>query len=714
VILDAGGRARAILTGSVCAVRPMPDQPLTLVTCALPYANGPIHLGHMVEHIQADIFVRAARMLGERVVFVCADDAHGTPIMLRAEREGITPEQLIDRIWHEHRADLADFGVAYDHYSTTHSEANRELTHRIWRSLVARGATVARPVQQFYDPVKGIFLPDRYIKGECPNCGAADQYGDACEVCGATYSPTDLKNPRSVISGATPELRESIHYFVRLGAFDQELRAWLAERKAAGGLQPEVLNKLAEWFGEGLRDWDVSRDAPYFGFEIPDAPGKYFYVWVDAPIGYLAAFSELCERRGEPEAFEHFARPSPHARMVHFIGKDIIYFHTLFWPAMLMAAGLRTPDAVYVHGFLTVGGEKMSKSRGTFVNARTYLRHLDPDYLRYYLATMLGPTLVDVDLDLKAFEDRVNSHLVGKFVNLASRCAGFIHRHFDGRLADALPEAESQAYADAVAQMARVREAYVARDYAQAMRRVVEVADRANEYVAAKAPWVLAKDETRRAELHVVCTQAIALFRLIACHLKPVIPATIAKAETFLAEPGGFARFDATDAPPLGRRIAPFKTLLTRVDPKAVAAMIEASKDSLAAPAPHPASAAPAKAPTEGAAAATAPTIAIDDFAKVDLRIARIVEAEAVPEADKLLRLVLDLGTERRQVFAGIKSAYDPSALIGRLTVMVANLAPRKMRFGLSEGMVLAASDERGGPFLLAPDAGAEPGMRVK
>jgi methionyl-tRNA synthetase len=699
----------------------MSGQPHTLVTCALPYANGPIHLGHMVEHIQGDIFVRAARMQGERVDFVCADDSHGTPIMLRAEREGITPEQLIDRIWHEHRADLADFGVAYDHYSTTNSEANRELTHRIWRALVARGATVTRGVAQFYDPAKGLFLPDRYIKGECPNCGAADQYGDSCEACGATYAPTDLRNPRSVISGATPELRESIHHFVRLGAFEGELRAWLEDRRAAGGLQPEVLNKLAEWFGEGLRDWDVSRDAPYFGFEIPDAPGKYFYVWVDAPIGYLAAFRELCERRGEPEAFERFVAPGPHARMIHFIGKDIVYFHTLFWPAMLMGAGLRTPDAVYVHGFLTVGGEKMSKSRGTFVNARTYLAHLNPDYLRYYLATLLGPTLVDVDLDLKAFEERVNSHLVGKFVNLASRCAGFVHRHFDGRLAEALPEPEAAAYAEAVERLREVRALYASRDYAQAMRRIVEVADRANEYVAAKAPWAIAKDEARRSELHVVCTQAIALFRLLACHLKPVIPATIARAEAFLAEPGGFTRFDATDAPPLGRRIAPFEPLMTRVDPKAIAAMIEASKDSLAAP---PAPAAPKKtapaadAPTptavEAAAGGGAATIAIDDFAKVDLRVARIVEAEAVPEADKLLRLVLDLGRERRQVFAGIKSAYDPATLVGRLTVMVANLAPRKMRFGLSEGMVLAASDERGGPFLLSPDAGAEPGMRVK
>jgi methionyl-tRNA synthetase len=695
----------------------MSDQPHTLVTCALPYANGQIHLGHMVEHIQGDVFVRAARMLGERVDFVCADDSHGTPIMLRAEREGITPETLIDRVFREHCADLADFGIAYDHYSTTNSSANRELTSRIWRALVARGATEARGVQQFYDPAKGMFLPDRYIKGECPNCGAAEQYGDSCEVCGATYSPTDLKNPRSVISGATPELRESVHHFVRLGVFEKELRTWLDDRSRAGGLQPEVLNKLAEWFGDGLRDWDVSRDAPYFGFEIPDAPGKYFYVWMDAPVGYLATYRELCERRGQPEAFERFVAPGPHARMVHFIGKDIIYFHTLFWPAMLMGAGLRTPDAVHVHGFLTVGGEKMSKSRGTFVNARTYLDHLDPDYLRYYLATMLGPTLVDVDLDLKAFEDRVNSHLVGKFVNLASRCAGFIHRHFEGRLAPTLPAAEAAAYAEAVDQLVRVRELYAARDYAQAMRRIIEVADRANEYVAARAPWAIAKDAARLEELHAVCTQAIALFRLIACHLKPVIPATVAKIEVFLDEPGGFTRFDSTDSAPLGRRLAPFEPLMTRVDPKAVAAMIEASKDSLADPAP-PAPAVPATVPAAAPPKATveagSSTIAIDDFTRVDLRIARIVEAEAVPEADKLLRLVLDLGTERRQVFAGIKSAYDPATLIGRLTVMVANLAPRKMRFGLSEGMVLAASDERGGPFLLAPDAGAEPGMRVK
>src|SRR5690242_3514792 len=488
-----------------------------LVTCALPYANGPIHVGHMVEHVQGDIWVRALRMAGHTVHFVCADDAHGTSIMLRAEREGITPKELIDGVWKQHTADLRDFGVRYDHYSSTDSATNRELTYQIWRALERGGHVESRSVKQLYDPVKEMFLPDRFVKGECPVCHSKDQYGDACEACGSTYTPMDLIEPYSVVSGAKPVEKESLHFFVKLADFEELLQGWLEERRAAGGLQSEVVNKLQEWFADGLRSWDVSRDAPYFGFEIPDQPGKYFYVWVDAPIGYLSSFRDYCaawnaKHPQNPIRFEDFIERDDAAEsgteLVHFIGKDIIYFHTLFWPAMLHGAGLRTPTAVNVHGFMTVDGAKMSKSRGTFINARTYLDHLDPDYLRYYLATLLGPTLADIDLDLKAFEERVNSHLVGKWVNIASRTAGFVQKLFGGRLADALPEAERSRYDAAVARLAGCTALFEARDYAAVARLTIEIADEANGYVAEKAPWLLAKDESRRADLHVVCTLA--------------------------------------------------------------------------------------------------------------------------------------------------------------------------------------------------------------
>ena len=709
-----------------------------LATSALPYANGRIHLGHIVEHVQSDIWVRAMRMAGHTVHYVCADDAHGSSIMLRAQSEGITPQALIARVWSEHTADLRDFSIEYDHYSSTDSEANRELTGRIWNALKAGGHTESRPVKQLYDPLREMFLPDRFIKGECPHCHSKDQYGDACEVCGKTYTPTDLINPYSVVSGAVPIEKESRHLFVRLADFEPMLKDWLIERREAGGLQGEVVNKLKEWFDDGLRSWDVSRDAPYFGFEIPGEPGKYFYVWVDAPVGYLAAFKELCASGAKadllPADFDRYTRPGASGtEMVHFIGKDIVYFHTLFWPAMLHGAGLRTPSAVNVHGFLTVDGAKMSKSRGTFVNARTYLDHLDADWLRYYLATLLGPTLADLDLDLKAFEERVNSHLVGKWVNIASRCAGFVHKFFDGKLALVLPPPEHAKYDAAARRLAACAGLYESRDYATAMRLVVEIADEANAYVAEKAPWLLARDETRREELHVVCTLALNYFRLLSIWLSPVVPAIARRAREFLGD--DWSRFDAATTLILGARLNPFSPLTTRIDPKKIQAMIEASKESLQ----------PADTTTVGAASAAKPSVAtstsptppnpslegeglntatvnalapisIDDFAKLDLRVGKVLVCEFVDGSDKLLRFELDAGDlGKRQIFSGIRAAYgEPQDLVGRNVVFIANLAPRKMHFGVSEGMILSAGSGGADLFLLDADTGATPGMPVK
>ncbi|MGH8183272.1 MAG: methionine--tRNA ligase [Rhodanobacteraceae bacterium] len=723
-----------------------------LVTSALPYANGRIHLGHIVEHVQSDIWVRAMRMAGHTVHYVCADDAHGTSIMLRAEKEGITPEALIDGVWKEHTADLRDFGVAYDHYSSTNTDANRELTWAIWRALEKNGHVESKPVKQLFDPEKHLFLPDRFIKGECPVCHSKDQYGDACEVCGSTYNPIDLINPYSVVSGAKPVEKESLHFFVKLADFETLLKDWLEARRAAGGLQTEVVNKLQEWFADGLRSWDVSRDAPYFGFEIPDQPGKYFYVWVDAPVGYLAAFRELCEGGSKPDLkpadFERFTRaaeedaaPGRAAResdgslsdstteMIHFIGKDIIYFHTLFWPAMLHGAGLRMPTAVNVHGFLTVDGAKMSKSRGTFVNARTYLEHLDADWLRYYLASMLGPTLADIDLDLKAFEERVNSHLVGKWVNIASRCAGFLHKYFDGRLADSLPAAEHARYDAAANKLEACAALYESRDYAAAMRAIIEVADEANAYVAEHAPWVMAKDESKRAELHVVLTLALNYFRLLTIWLTPVVPTTAAHAFEFLDDTP--TRFAAARTPLLGHAARPFKALATRIDPKQITAMIEASKESLQPSVPASSSPHPNPLPQAGEGdkrTQTAPSaspesrvpgpasVSIDDFTKLDLRVGKVLICEAVDGSDKLLRFELDAGElGKRQIFSGIKAAYpEPGGLVGRNVVFIANLAPRKMRFGISEGMILSAGTGGNDLFLLDADHGAVPGATVK
>ena len=704
-----------------------------LVTCALPYANGPIHIGHIVEHVQGDIWVRALRMAGHTAHFVCADDAHGTSIMLRAEREGITPQALIEGVWKQHTADLRDFGVRYDHYSSTHSAANRELTYQIWRALESGGHVESKPVKQLYDPLKEMFLPDRFIKGECPNCHSKDQYGDACEVCGKTYNPTDLIEPYSVVSGAKPVEKESLHFFVKLAGFSDLLQAWLKETQAGGGLQSEVVNKLQEWFADGLRSWDVSRDAPYFGFEIPGQPGKYFYVWVDAPVGYLAAFKELCESGHgglTPLDFDRFTRvDADDTELVHFIGKDIIYFHTLFWPAMLEFAQspYRPPSNVFVHGFITFSGEKMSKSRGTGISPDVYLDlGLDPEWLRYYLAAKLNGRVEDLDFNPDDFQARVNSDLVGKYVNIASRAAPFIARHFGGALATPAESDDERANRLAVAQREAeaARAGYEAREYGRVMRDAMKTADRLNEAFDAAEPWLLAKDPAARERLQTVCTQALQGFQLLTVILAPVLPALASRvARELFAIGRDYTWQDAWREP---SSLRPFQHLMKRIDAKQIDALLEGPKMAVTKP-PVPSAPEPAKTQGDklaaavaaaGGAATAAPqaaTIGIDEFNRIDLRIARIVAAEHVEGADKLLRLTLDVGeAQPRTVFAGIKSAYRPEDLVGRLTPMVANLAPRKMKFGVSEGMVLAASGDGPGIFLLAPDSGAQPGMRVK
>ena len=673
---------------------PSPQRTI-LVTSALPYANGSIHLGHMVEYIQTDVWVRFQKMRGHRCTYVCADDAHGTPIMLRAQQEGITPEALIERVGREHRADFADFAIGFDHYHSTHSPENREFATQIYERLRQNGHISQRTITQAYDPIKNMFLPDRFIKGECPRCGAADQYGDSCEVCGATYSPSDLKNPISVISGARPIEKESLHYFFKLNDFADLLRRWTSD----GHLQAEVGNKLNEWFEAGLQEWDISRDAPYFGFEIPDAPGKYFYVWLDAPIGYMASFKAYCERSGL--SFDDYWREDSSAELYHFIGKDIVYFHALFWPAMLTGAGFRTPTAIFAHGFLTVNGQKMSKSRGTFIKARSYLDHLNPESLRYYFAAKLSSGVDDLDLNLDDFAQRVNADLVGKVVNIASRCAGFITKRFEGRLAAALADADL--YREFIAAGDGIASSYENRDYSRAVRDIMALADRANQYIDEKKPWIIAKDADRAEELQAVCSMGLNLFRVLMSYLKPVLPRTAALAEEFLQ--AGELAWDSPRAALLSHRIAPYQPLMTRIEASQVQALLEASKENLQ-PNP-PLASATASDPIQ-------PTIGYDDFAKVDLRIARILTAEPVAEADKLLRLTVDLGNEQRTVFAGIKSAYTPEQLVGKLTVIVANLAPRKMRFGTSEAMVLAAGPGGKELWLLEPHSGAQPGMRLK
>jgi len=664
-----------------------------LVTNALPYANGPIHVGHLVGYIQADIWVRFQRMAGHTVHYVCADDAHGTPIMLAAEKAAMPPEQFIEAVHREHARDFAAFHVAFDNYHTTHSPENRALSELFYARLDQAGHIAARSVEQFFDPVKQMFLPDRYIKGECPKCGAKDQYGDSCENCASTYAPTDLRKPYSVVSGAPPVRKASEHYFFTLGSFAGFLKRWIG----SATLHESVKNKLREWLEAGLKDWDISRDAPYFGFEIPGKPGKYFYVWLDAPIGYLASFKQFAARSGI--AYDDFLKPDSQHEMWHFIGKDIINFHGLFWPAMLHGSGFRPPTALNVNGYLTVNGAKMSKSRGTFIRAETWAKHLNVEYLRYYFAAKLTDAPEDLDLSLDDFVARINSDLVGKYVNIASRCAPFITKQFAGKLI----RAGDTGYAGGQT----VAAAYDARDFAGAVRHVTQLADRINAFVDQRKPWLLAKDPGRTAELHDVCSRALHGFWTLSILLAPILPATAARVARELF---GLGRdFQWSDLRELPAQIEPYQHLLTRVEPAKVAAVVEESREDM-----KPMSEFPANAPTLTAPALGAP-LSIDDFNKVELRIARIDNAEAVEGADKLLRLTLDVGElGKRQVFAGIKSQYAPEQLVGRLTVVVANLAPRKMRFGLSEGMVLAASHGDGQPFLLSPDAGAEPGMRVK
>jgi len=687
-----------------------------LVTTALPYANGPLHLGHLVGYIQADIWVRARRMSGGKTWFVCADDTHGTPIMLAAEKAGVTPEAFIANIQASHERDFAAFGVAFDHYDSTNSAANKALTEAFYLKLEAEGHIARRSVAQFYDTAKGMFLPDRYIKGICPNCGTPDQYGDNCEVCGATYSPTDLKDPKSVISGATPEIRDSEHFFFEVGRFEGFLREWLAGDVAL----PGVKAKLGEWLNAegGLRAWDISRDAPYFGFQIPGHPGKYFYVWLDAPIGYLSSFQALCAKTGED--FDAHLRAGTSTELHHFIGKDIVNFHGLFWPAVLHGTGHRAPTRLHVNGYLTVDGAKMSKSRGTFVMARTYLDEgLEPEALRYYFAAKSSGGVDDLDLNLGDFIARVNADLVGKFVNLASRCAGFISKRFEGRLAAALPDAAQ--YDRFVAALAPIREAYERNDPASALRQTMALADEANRYIDDEKPWVIAKQEGAGAQLQSVCTQGLNLFRVLVTALKPVLPATAAQAEAFLAAP--VQAWTDIAAPLTAHTIAVYEPLFTRIDPKKIDAMTDASKDTLqaATPAPtapaKPAKPAAAPAPVAAADGEAAPAyIGIDDFAKLDLRIGKVLVCEFVDGSDKLLRFELDAGDlGKRQIFSGIRASYgEPEQLVGRSVVFIANLAPRKMRFGLSEGMILSAGFDGGALALLDADSAALPGMPVR
>jgi methionyl-tRNA synthetase len=664
-----------------------------LVSSALPYANGAIHMGHLVEYIQSDIWARFQKLRGHLCTYVCAADAHGTPIMITAREKNIAPEDMVRRVASEQHDDLKAFDVAFDNFHTTHSAENEQLVCRMYEALRESGHIYTKPIEQAYDPVEKMFLPDRFVRGTCPRCKSADQYGDSCEVCGATYSPNDLIDPVSVLSNAAPEWRQSEHYFFKLSKFEERLRSWIR----GADLHQNITSKLEEWFEAGLRDWDISRDAPYFGFLIPDTSDKYFYVWLDAPVGYAASFLDLCNRDPDLD-FDEYWMPGHDTELYHFIGKDIVYFHTLFWPAVLQGSGFRQPDSVFAHGFLTVNGKKMSKSRGTFINARTYLDNLNPSCLRYYYAAKLGPGMDDIDLNLDDFVARVNSDLVGKLVNIASRCAGFISKRFDGRLSASLDEPalfeETNAAADQIAAH------YEAREYSKAVRIAMSLADQANRYMEQKKPWVMIKDDDQVEQVQAVCTQGLNLFRSLMIYLAPVVPSLAEDTRSLFNEDSW--TWDSAATPLLNRAINAYKPLVTRVEKTQVDKMIEQSKDTVAAPA------------ADTTEATDDDVITIDEFSRIDLRVAKIVAAEAVEGADKLLQLTLDLGGTQRVVFAGIKQAYGAQELVGRQVIAVANLKPRKMRFGVSEGMVLAAGPGGEDIFLLSPDRGAKAGMRVK
>lgn len=669
-----------------------------LVTSALPYANGPLHLGHILEQTQTDIWVRFQQSRGHQCIYVCADDAHGTAIMLTADKLGITPEEQIARVKEDHERDSAGFLIGFDNYHSTHSSENKQWSEHIYRQLRDQGHIESRDIVQAFDPEKQLFLADRYIKGTCPKCKTPDQYGDNCESCGATYSPAELLDAVSTLSGAKPVEKESTHYFFNLANHADMLKTWVD----SGSLQPAIANKLKEWLEAGLQAWDISRDAPYFGFEIPDAPGKYFYVWLDAPIGYIASFENLCQQRTDLD-FSAWWHKDSDTELHHFIGKDIINFHGLFWPAMLKTAELRSPTAVHAHGFLTVNGTKMSKSRGTFIKASTYLKHLDAQYLRYYFAAKLGNSVDDIDLNLEDFVQRVNSDVVGKVVNIASRCAGFIRKRFNNTLSDTC--SETALFADFIAAGDSIASAYEGREFSRAIREIIALADRANQYIDEHKPWVLAKEDGKEEDVRAVCSTGLNLFRVLMTYLKPVLPAMADKAESFL---NVSLDWTALSEPLTGHEINAFKPLLTRIEQDQIDAMMSDTQAERAA------EAAPKKTEVKKSTLDIAPTIDFDTFAKIDLRVALIENAEPVEGADKLLRLTLSLGEEQRQVLAGIKSAYQAEDLIGRHTVMVANLAPRKMRFGVSEGMVLAAGPGGEDIYILSPDSGAVAGMRVK
>jgi methionyl-tRNA synthetase len=678
-----------------------------LVTSALYYANGPLHLGHILEAIQTDIWVRFQKLRGHECHYVCADDTHGTPIMLKAQSEGVTPQALIARVHVEHARDLGDMLIGLDNFGSTHSAETEAVCDRMYRTLRAADYIDRRIISQAYDESAKMFLPDRYIKGTCPVCGTPDQYGDSCENCGSTYTPADLKNPLSVVTGTPPVWRESEHYFFRLSAFEPRLAAWVK----SGTVQDSVARKLDEWFSQGLKDWDISRDAPYFGFEIPDAPGKYFYVWFDAPIGYLGSFTQLCARTGLK--FDEFLAADSSAELHHFIGKDILYFHTLFWPAVLEGAGLRRPTSVHAHGFVTINGQKMSKSRGTFITARRYLDSFKAEYLRYYFAAKLGPGIDDIDMNLDEFTTRLNSDIVGKLVNIASRCAGFITKSSGGILGSTLPEPDL--YAAFAAAGETIAAAYESRDTASAIREIMGLADRANQYIDLRKPWSVAKQAGAAGEVQSICTEGLNLFRVLMIYLQPVLPDMAAQAQRFFQERSWI--WASAAKPLLGTAIEPYQALATRLDPKSVARLVDPDPEPAAAPdaGAARATAAPAVAPPASASSAAGKLISIDEFLAVDLRIAKVLEADLIAGADKLLKLRLDVGElGERQIFAGIRAAYDPKTLVGRLIVVVANLEPRKMRFGTSEGMLLAAGPGGKDIFVLGPDSGAVPGMRVK